>query len=57
MKSATDWMDLILIPSTVVFLALLHRLDLLVVVVPVSIIAGYAMTAGSRFRNSGQRKI
>lgn len=50
------WTDLILIPAAVMLLAVLHRLDLLTIVVPMSIVAGYAAEAVPRSHSSAEVK-
>lgn len=58
MESKTsDWIEWILIPVAVVLLAVLHRLDLLAIVVPISVVAAYALALKSQGQNSGRRKI
>jgi hypothetical protein len=58
MKShITNWTELLLIPAAVLLLAAFHRLDLLVIVVPVSILAAYALSGMLTENNSSQRKI
>lgn len=52
----SDWTEWVLIPMAVLLLAGFHRLELLVIIVPVSVLASYAlseMTDG----HSRQRKI
>ena len=55
-RQISDWTEWVLIPMAVFVLAAFHRLELLVIIVPVSVLAGYALSemTGS---NSSQRKI
>jgi len=50
-----SWTEWVLIPVAVLLLALLHRLDLLAVIVPVSVLAGYAASERCLRRNSSRR--
>lgn len=58
MKSQiTNWTELFLIPAAVLLLAAFQRLDLLIIVVPVSVLAAYALSGMLTDHNSSQRKI
>ena len=41
----SDWTEWVLIPTGVVLLAAFHRLELLVIIAPISVLAGYALSA------------
>jgi hypothetical protein len=53
----SDWTEWVLIPMAVLLLAAFHRLELLVIIVPVSVLAGYALSEVLADGNSSQRKI
>lgn len=53
----SDWTEWVLIPMAVLLLAALHRLDLLVIIVPIAVLTGYALSAALADDNSSQRKI
>lgn len=53
----SDWTEWVLIPMAVLLLAALHRLDLLVIIVPIAVLTGYALSAALADGNSSQRKI
>ena len=53
----SDWTEWVLIPTAVLLLAALHRLELVVIIVPVSVLAGYALAEVLTDGNSSQRKI
>jgi len=52
-----SWKEWALICSTVIALALLGRLDLLVIVVPLAALVSYALSRMRAVRHSGQRRI
>jgi hypothetical protein len=51
-----DWTEWVLIPMAVLLLAAFHRLELLVIIVPISLLAGYALSEVTD-GHSSQRKI
>jgi hypothetical protein len=52
MKSQVmDWTEWILVPAAVLLLAALHRLDLVVFIVPGAVLLAYAVTGSSGRRN------
>ena len=52
-----EWTEWVLIPMAVLLLAAFHRLELLVIIVPVSLLAGYALSEVLADGHSSQRKI
>ena len=52
----SDWMEWVLIPTAVLVLAACHRLELLVIIAPISVLAGYAWSEMTD-SNSSRRKI
>lgn len=58
MKSRVmDWTEWVLVPLAVLLLAACHRLELLAIVVPIAILAAYAVSRSFANDNSSQRKI
>ena len=51
-----DWTEWVLIPMAVLLLAALHRLELVVIIVPVSLLAAYTLSEVTD-GHSSQRKI
>ena len=56
-QQISDWTEWVLIPTAVLLLAALHRLELMVVIVPLSVLAGYAVAELLTDSDSSQRKI
>jgi hypothetical protein len=52
----SDWTEWVLIPTAVFVLAAFHRLELLVIIVPVAVLAGYTLSEMTD-SNSSRRKI
>jgi hypothetical protein len=52
-----DWTEWVLIPMAVLLLAAFHRLELLVIIVPASLLAGYALSEVLADGHSSRRKI
>lgn len=52
-----DWTEWALIPAAVLLLAAIHRLDLLAIVVPVALLAAYAVSGGCSKTPNTQRKM
>jgi hypothetical protein len=52
----SDWTEWVLIPTAVFVLAAFHRLELLVIIAPISVLAGFALSATTD-SNSSRRKI
>ena len=58
MKSLiTNWGEWGLVLAAVLLLTTLHRLDLLVIVAPLAIVVGYAITLANSGSNSSRRRI
>lgn len=56
-NSLADWTEWALIPGSVLLLAAIHRLDLLVIVVPIAVLAGYALCSRCSKGADAQRKM
>jgi hypothetical protein len=52
-----EWTEWALTPATVILLAAIHRLDLLAIVVPVAVLAAYAISSGCSKTADTQRKM
>ena len=55
-RQISDWTEWVLIPTAVFVLVAFHRLELLVIIVPVAVLAGYTLSEMTD-SNSSRRKI
>jgi len=55
-RQISDWTEWVVIPTAVFVLAAFHRLELLVIIVPVAVLAGYTLSEMTD-SNSSRRKI
>jgi hypothetical protein len=53
----TDGIEWVLIPAAVLLLALLHRAELIAIIVPLALLVAYFACGSSQSRESHQRKI
>lgn len=56
-NQVTDWTEWVLIPAAVLLLAAIHRLDLLVIVIPSAVLAAFAVSQSSGAAKTTRRKI